>query len=67
MAKLQESSESVIALSLIVMNLAYLYRYLFFKERFMRFQGDIFAEREPVLGCCGLIYLKRVCAGSPNY
>ena len=31
----------------------------FFKERFLRIQGNTFAEREAVSSCCGLVYLKK--------
>ena len=31
----------------------------FLKERFLHFQSDIIAEKEPALGCCGLVYFKK--------
>ncbi|MEW5786140.1 MAG: transposase [Bacillota bacterium] len=58
--KLQETSETVIIMNLIVMNLTHVYRGLFVffcKEHILRFQSENYAAGESVFACCGFVFL----------
>ena len=66
-AKLQETSETVIMVNLIVMNLAHLYRglFVFFKELFRVFKARFYCRR-PGFARRSLVLKTWACAGSLN-